>query len=94
MSLLHALFCEPDKEWLQKAAEDDEAVDEQGHLRSLPWSYEARNRMFFDGSQQTALQLSSSEHAQRVAGRARRVAVLAVPAPAVPACVSAVYIQL
>lgn len=55
----------------QKADEGDgaeEAADEQGHLRALPWSFQPRNRMFFDGSQQTALQLSSTEHAQRIAG--------------------------
>jgi hypothetical protein len=53
---------------VQKAAEDDESADDQGHLRALPWSYEARNRLYFDGSQQTALQLSSTEHAQHIAG--------------------------
>lgn len=57
----------------QKAAEDDESADDQGHLRALPWSYEARNRLYFDGSQQTALQLSSTEHAQHIAGPPKAV---------------------
>lgn len=37
-------------------------------MRALTWAHEPRNRMFYDGSQHTALRLSAAEHAQRVAG--------------------------